>query len=318
MVPAQRAAALGLSHLPTHHAIPSRGSPPRDIHFTPLAQANAPSGQHSGSSYPSHTRSHSHTPVSASGHGVGGGGGGFGQHNSVPQVAADQQHHAINVPPHHLPRESGHSYSYGGSAHHALHIPSAQQTAVDARRGRAKPRSYPSVPQGSRSSGHSSLPEYERSKYDMCLSSTSYPPQGWSGDVGGGRGVRTGLMRSQSPPTMVRSSAHGRSGGGAPRPPPPTPSRGYDNQYPSTRFSGAGGGSLPVAGGGGPATEGLSAGVSMSGRRHSGSSVMSGRSSMRQEALAAASHYYSVGDVGNEHAYDRDYTGSYSGPSRVA
>lgn len=321
VVPAQRAAALGLSHLPTHHAMPSRGSPPRDIHFTPLAQANASSGQHSGSGYPSHTRSHSHTPLSASGHGVGGGGGGvFGQHHSVPQVAADQQRHAISVPPHHLLREAGHSSSYGGSAHHSMHMPSAHQTTGDARRGRAKANGYPSTPQGGRSIGHCSLPEYERSKYEMCLPSTSYPPQGWSGDVGGGRGVRNGLMRSQSPPTMARSSAHGRSGGGAPRPPSATASRGYDNQYPTTRFSGAGGGSLPAAGvGGGSTTEGFSAGVGMSGRRHSGSSVMSGRASMRQEAIAAASHYYSVGDVGNEHAYDRsDYAGSYAGSSRVA
>lgn len=291
VVPAQRAAALGLSHLPGHHsmtACTSRGSPPRDVHFTPLAPPGSSGGGHSG--YPSHTRSHSYTAMSATSRG---GGGGYGHH-------ADQ-HHAMGSSHHVSPKAS---HSYGAP-------PPSHMGHLHERRERAEPRGY-SMPSSGGGSGNGgpSISEYERAKYDLALPSTSYPPPGWSGDMAGTRGMGHGMMRSQSPPSMMRSAYATRNGGGAPRP-PPTPPRGYDNQYPSSRY-----GTGAAAAAAGP-SDGFSGGMTSTGRRHSGSSAIGGRgSSMRQEALAASNHYYSVGEIGGEHGYDRDF--SYAGPSRMA
>lgn len=68
-------------------------------------------------------------------------------------------------------------------------------------------------------------------------------------------------------------------------------------------------------GAGGPTMgDGTFVALGVTGRRHSGSSVMVGKDpSMRQEAaLAAASYYYGDDDIGNERVYDRDY--GYVGP----
>lgn len=114
-----------------------------------------------------------------------------------------------------------------------------------------------------------------------------------------------GIMRSQSPPDSApsaMSSMSSRNGGGAPRP-PPTPPRGYENQYTPTRYAATG-----PPGQIGRATDGFPPGISMTGRRHSGSSVMSGRNTMRQDAIAAMNGYYSVDDLANEYAFDAEYT----------
>ena len=125
-----------------------------------------------------------------------------------------------------------------------------------------------------------------------------------------------GMMRSQSPPDAApsaMSSMSSRNGGGAPRP-PPTPPRGYENQYTSTRYAAAG-----PAGQIGRATDGFPPVISMTGRRHSGSSVMSGRNTMRQDAMAAMNCYYSVDDMTNEYGFDAEYTStSATASSRLA
>lgn len=312
VVPAQRAAALGLSqhsgHLPSG-SCSSRGSPPRDSHFAPFMQSGAHgSGGHSG--YPSHTRSHSsaaplssssgHVSVGGSSSSGGGGGGGYGHRAS--QGGGDQ-HHAMTAPPHHVSPKSGRSYG----APPPMQMPPVHHE----RRGRTEPRGY--LPAGGGGgSGSSSFSEYERTKYDSsCVHSSSYTSTEWGGDsaTGSSRGVAHGMMRSQSPPDAAPSVISSRNGGGAPRP-PPTPPRGYENQYTSTRYTATG----PV----GRATEGFPPGIGMTGRRHSGSSVMSGRNSMRQDAIAAMNCYYSVDDMANEYAFDAEYTSTTAGPSRLA
>lgn len=235
-----------------------------------------------------------------------GGGGGYGHHGSQSTDA----HHAMSAP-HHASPKAGHSY--GGPAL-MQHMPVHHE-----RRGRAEPRGY--APAANGGGGGPSYSEYEGSKYDLSpLPSNSYTPPGWNGDAPVSRSVGHGMMRSQSPPAMMRGAHGGRNGGGAPRP-PPTPPRGYDNQYSSTRYNVASHGGNGSGGGGGGghggAVDGFPASLGATGRRHSGSSVMSGRNSMQLDALAAStSYYYSVGETGNEHAYDRDY--SYAGPSRMA
>lgn len=323
-MPAQRAAALGLSqhttgHLPTG-SCSTRGSPPRDSHFAPFIQSSAhgAGGGHSG--YSSHTRSHSSAaPLSSSsGHvGVGGGGsggGGAGYGHRASQGGGEQQHHAMSAP-HHVSPKGGRSYG----APPPMQMPPVHHE----RRGRPEPRGYPPAASGGSGGGGggsagSPFSDYERTKYESpSLShSNSYTSSDWGVDsVAASRGMAHGMMRSQSPPDAapsVMSSMSSRNGGGAPRP-PPTPPRGYENQYTSTRYAATG-----PAGQIGRATDGSPPGISMTGRRHSGSSVMSGRNTMRQDALAAMNCYY-VDDMANEYAFDAEYTSTTTAaPSRLA
>lgn len=277
MVPAQRAAALGLPHHPTH-SLPScspRNSSAGEISFVPLAQGNGHSG------YPSHTRSHSHTPTSNNCHG--GGYSSYGQ----------SEHHVINIT-HHAHQKANHTYS----GHAPVHIPPVHQ-GVSQRRGRAEPRAHTSTLSG----GGNAYTDYERSQYELVHPPNNlYPSQDWSGDGSGTGGLRQCAMRSQSPPTLMRIS-QARSGGGAPRPMPAV-HQPYDNHY--SLYA-----SAPSHVG---AIDGFHAGVSATGRRHSGSSLMSGRQSTQQDGLAHSSFYF-ASDCGNEHVYDRDY--GYAGPSRM-
>lgn len=341
VVPAQRAAALGLSHHPTHalSSCSSRGSPPSDLHFIPLGSGSG------GSGYPSHTRSHSLTPSSSSsGHGVSSGVVGYGQYEHHP--------HTISAPPHHHSTSShkpvtNHSYGGGGggghghghSSHSSVHMPPVHQQQPR-RRGRGEPRGH--LPahcvggqqqhQQSRSSTYP--PEYERCQQQSqgvtFSHSTSYPPPGWSGDGPAARGMRHDALRSQSPPTLMPSE--GRSGGGLKRP-PPTPPRGYELPY--SRYNSSAG---PGHGSG---LDALPAGLSVTGRRHSGSSVMSSSSRIsglssvslsRQDGggggsggglssspSSSYSQFYmpTPDDIMNERAsaYEREF--GYAGPSRM-
>lgn len=227
--------------------------------------------------------------------------GGASYGHLTPQGAADQ-HHAIGTP-HHVAAKSSHSYGVP-----PLHMPPLYHE----RRERSDSRGYQMPLKGGSSGapggggGNHSLADYERTKYEQPLPSTSYPPPGWSGDSAGSRGMSHDTLRSQSPPTVMRTAHAARNGGRAPRP-TPTQLRGYDNQYPPSRYSTVGG-----PGDGFPPP-----GISVIGRRHSGSSLLAGRDTLRQDTLPTTNYFYPAGsDNGNEHAYDRDF--SYAGPSRMA
>lgn len=186
------------------------------------------------------------------------------------------------------------------------------------RQGRAEPRDYPAGASGSGGGSSPSFGEYERSSQSESHLHSAYalPEWGYDDAVGSGAGragggamaTAHGVIRSQSPPPMVRS----RNGGGAPRPPSASP-RAYDGHYSSTRYNGRGGvEGFSVAGMGG-----ASGGVAT--RRRSESSAMVGRSSIQQDALAAAaSYYYAVDDMGKDDAaYSRDCRGSRGPASRL-
>ncbi|CAM9330531.1 unnamed protein product [Scytosiphon promiscuus] len=350
VVPAQRAAALGLAAHPAHHlhspgTCTSRGSPPHDTHFTALAQSNAVSGGGGGGGrqgHPSHMRSHSQ-PVSS----VGGGSGGYGHHGS-PHGSADH-HHGGMASPHHVSPSSGrlvsvspgHHMSPGSSVHHvspsaghhvspnqgrsyggppSMHMPPMRRE----RRRNTEPRDYPVA-----ANGHPSFSEYDRSpenQADHNLHSNAYVSPEWGyDDAGSSRGgtpaAPHNVVRPSSPPATVRSSIHAAFGGGGGggsssrngggAPRPPAASpRGYDNHYSSTRYNSRGIDGFSVTG----VSGGASGGVAM--RRRSESSAVMGRSSMQQDALAAAaSYYYSVDDMGKDDiTYEHD---SYGASSRL-
>eukprot|EP00752_Nemacystus_decipiens_P016420 g14677.t1 len=329
VVPAQRAAALGLAPHPPHHlhspgAVTLRGSPPQDTHFSPLAQSGG--GGHAG--YPFHTRSHSH----GHGGGVGGGGGGYGvDHHlsSLHHVSPSSGHHLSPSSSHHTSPSSGHHVSpnagrsCGGAP--SMHMPPIMHREG---RGRAEPRDYPSPANaGGGGGGSASYAEYERSmQQQQPEPAASYVMPEWGyDDSGSSRGGHAAVaapshnvIRSQSPPAnMRRSTLHtvfggggggggGRNGGGAPRPPSASP-RAYDGHYSSTRYNARGADGFSVAGI-------SSGGVAM--RRRSESSAMIGRSSIQRDALAAAASYHnSVDDMGKDDAmYGRDYGLGYGGP----
>lgn len=280
-----------------------------DMHFVPLGQGG--SSGHS-SIHPSHTRSHSHTPTSTSSSGNNGtAGGGYNSHYT--SLAAEQQHHHSVTVPHHVAAQKTSSL-YGGG-HPPVHMPPIHQQGLSHRRGRDEPRRIPSGTSHKNSvgdGGYSSYADYEGSQYELSLhSNNSYPPQEWNGDIPVARSMRQCAIRSQSPPSGVHNApqGQGRSGGGAPRP-PPVASQAYDSHYLSNRYTTAPG--L----GPGSAIDGFTAGISSSGRRHSGSSVMNQRRSALRDGLAPSSHsYFSPNDRGTEHAYDGDY--GYAGPSRM-
>lgn len=339
VVPAQRAAALGLAHHPAHSLASSgpRGSPPGDTHYIPVAPGT---GGHSSGGNPSHIRSHSHTPSSSSnGHNSGGGVGGYGHY-----VPSEHHSHAFSVAHHHgaisqnsVSSLSGHSssHSYGGHGHaHAapMHMPPVHQQYSSSTRQPRQPQQRSRGRGESRGqfSTHSSIgvtrhspqssytTEYDRTQLDLPTShANSYPPQGWRGDDLGSASMRYAALRSQSPPLM--HNAQSRSGGGAPRPPPPPP-RGYESQY--SRYT-------PPPPGHASALDGFPAGTSTTGRRHSGSSAMSSSranggisSGLRHDCLGGSallsSTFYSsptAGEIGSERLYDHEYT--YTGPSRM-
>ena len=318
VVPAQRAAALGLSHLPQHAmgSCASRGTPPRDIHFPTLTQSTSAGGGHGHGQgrYPSHTRSHSYSISPTShGHGHSSGGGGYLHH--APQGADQHEHHAIGSigSHHHVGAKTSHSYGVPAPMHmpplyherRELSEPRGYQMPLNSGNGGTAGTGAAGIGVGS--GGGRSMVDYKRSKFDLPPPSTSYPPPGWSGDGTGMRGMSHDTIRSQSPPIGMRTAHGTRNGGGAPRPTPPQP-RGYDKQsqnYQSSRYG-------AVSGPG----DGLPPGIPVIGRRHSGSSLLAGSDSMRQDVLAATNFFYSAGDIGNEHTYDHDF--SYGSASRLA
>lgn len=183
------------------------------------------------------------------------------------------------------------------------------------RQGRAEPREYPAGASGN-SGSSPSFGEYERSSQSENHLHSAYALPEWGYDDAGGGGTGRGggamatahgVLRSQSPPPIVRS----RNGGGAPRPPSASP-RAYDGHYSSSRYNGRGGvDGFSVAGIGG-------ASGCVATRRRSESSAMVGRSSIQQDALAAAaSYYYAVDDMGKDDvAYSRDCgSGGGHGPA---
>lgn len=307
MVPAQRAAALGLAHHPTH-TLPSsssRGSTPGDVHFVPLASGSG------GSGYPGHTRSHSHTPSSSSHGCVSGGVVGYGHYVASGASTSEHHPHAVHGPHNHhkslnvsqssvssVPFAgvggSGHGHGHGPLTHSAAHGMSSLHQLQ--RRGRGRVDSsrglHPSAlgvsGQQSRSSAYGSS-EYDRSQHasPAFSHSTSYPPPGWSGDGPGmARSVPHGALRSQSPPPLISSASEGRSGGGAPR--PPTPPRSYELPY----------GRYQVVPGHGGVMDAYPAGVSAPSRRHSGSSLMTGSSRISALSSMIPSRQERVGGGG--------------------
>eukprot|EP00903_Cladosiphon_okamuranus_P009296 g8869.t1 len=318
VVSAQRAAALGLAPHPAHNlnspgVRTSRGSPPHDSHFSPVAQSGG--GGHVA--YPFHTRSHSQ------GHG---GGGGYGvEHHlsSSHHVSPNSGHHLSPSSGHHTSPSSGHHISpnagraYGGPP--SMHMPPINREG----RGCFEPRDFPSPANsggggGSGGGGSPSYVEYERLLQRPEPASSYVMPEWGYDDSGASRTSHAaaappshGVGRSQSPPAnMRRSTLHSvfggggssRNGGGAPRPPTASP-RAYDGHYSSTRYNSRAADGFSVTGI-------SSGGVAM--RRRSESSAMIGRSSIQRDAIAAAASYYqSVDDMGNDAMYGREHDLGY-------
>lgn len=342
VVPAQRAAALGLAPHPARNlrstsSSSAKASSTRDSHFSPGTQqqsSSAAAGGHPG--YPSQARSHSQSV----------GGGGYGHHDSSPRGSIDYHHGGMMTPPHHLSPSSGHHTSPSSAGHlvspssgqfvspnmgwsygapPSIHMPPMHREL----RGRTEPSyslagDYVSAGSGGGGSGSPSYAEYERSSLQRELSlhsSSSHVSSEWGyddarGSRGSGVSAAQGLGRSQSPPAMMRNSllvapSGGRNGGGAPRPPSASP-REYDGRYSSTHYSGRGLDGFPVAGVG-------SANGGVATRRRSESSAMVGHSSMQRECLAIAASYYNpVDDIGkDDFGYGREYDRSYGEPSRL-
>ncbi|CAM9869985.1 unnamed protein product, partial [Ectocarpus fasciculatus] len=220
VVPAQRAAALGLAPHPPHslHSTgkcTSRGNAPCDGHFSSLAQSSAASGGGGAGGHPgyaSHTRSHSQPISHGGGSGGGGGGGGYGHHGGSPHGNFDHHHggaaasqpHLLSVSPsHHLSPSSSHHFS-PSSGHHispssghrvspsagrsyggppAMHMPPMPRD----RQGRAEPRDYPAGASGSGGSSPS-FGDYERSSQSESHLHSAYVLPEWGYDDAGGGG----------------------------------------------------------------------------------------------------------------------------------